>query len=210
MVPTALRRRGRESTEDDDHRGSSKELRKKKETRDALIAVLSKKESKNPHRESSRGASKRENKKSKHGSRYAEHAASSDQDRISAASPRDRWRTSTVSLLPSFPPSALVSLSLRARGRSRRHSRERKTESRSRREGRKSRGRREEEEEEADERGGREGAGGVSSRPGQGASGQLSETQFSGMCFLWMMIECIEGHVYACGVDGTVECAKHL
>jgi hypothetical protein len=209
MAPTALRGRGRESTEDDDHRGSSKELRKKKETGDALLAVLSKKESKHHHRESSRGASKRENNQSKHGC-YAEFVATSDQDRISAASPRDRWRTSTASLPPSFPPFALVSLALRARGRSRRHSRERETESRSRREGRKSRGRREEEEEEAEERGGREGAGSVSSRPGQGASGLLSETQFSGMCFLWMMIECIEWHVYACGADGTIECVKHL
>jgi hypothetical protein len=254
MSPTALRGRKRESTHDDE---GSKESRKGMASRDALRAVLSKKESKHHHRERSRGASKRESNKSKdeesnkskHG-RDQEHVASFDHDPTSAASPRDRWRTSTASLPPSFlplpgshslcahalsrrnsrerktesrsgrerrksrgrreeeekeaekrasprdrwrtstaslPPSFLPlpwSHSLCAHARSRRNSRERKTESRSRR---KSRGRREEEEEEAEKR------GSISSRLGQGASGLLSETRFSGM---WIRIECSRGMVH--------------
>ena len=187
MSPTALRGRKRESTHDDE---GSKESRKGMASRDALRAVLSKKESKHHHRERSRGASKRESNKSKdeesnkskHG-RDQEHVASFDHDPTSAASPRDRWRTSTASLPPSFLPLP-GSRSLCAHARSRRNSRERKTESRSGRERRKSRGRREEEEEEAEKR------GSISSRLGQGASGLLSETRFSGM---WIRIECSRG-----------------
>ena len=187
MSPTALRGRKRESTHDDE---GSKESRKGMASRDALRAVLSKKESKHHHRERSRGASKRESNKSKdeesnkskHG-RDQEHVASFDHDPTSAASPRDRWRTSTASLPPSFLPLP-GSHSLCAHARSRRNSRERKTESRSGRERRKSRGRREEEEEEAEKR------GSISSRLGQGASGLLSETRFSGM---WIRIECSRG-----------------